>query len=75
MVLVDEPALPHTVLGEPLHPLFSFADSWIWRQDLDDEVWRAADPVADDPFSFVGDEEQIGLNDQRPLLVQDNVER
>ncbi len=46
--LMKQPALAYTILRKPGDSLVDGADSRIRRKHLDDEIWRAANAVADD---------------------------
>src|SRR5215475_2011641 len=72
---VNEPALADAVLGEPGYALFRFANPRIRRQHFDHKVRRTTHTITDNPRLLIGDEHQIWLDDQRALVVENDVER
>jgi len=72
---VNQPAFAHAVFRKPCDSFFRFANPRIWRQHFHHQVRRATHPIPDDRRILIGDEHQIGLDDQRPFLVENHVER
>ena len=63
------------VLREPAHTLLQPADPGMRRKDFHDEVRGAVQPIQGHKVPSRRHEHEIGLENQRPRDVQDDVER
>ena len=72
---MHEPALAHAVAAEPLETFVEQPDPRPRRKDLDDEIGRTPDAIRHDVQSRPRDEDDVGLNDERLTLLQNDVDR
>ena len=72
--LVHQPALAHVVIAEPRDAFVHVPDARLRRQHFDDEIGCAPNFVSHHCRAVAGDEEQVGLHDERPLGIEDHVE-